>query len=199
MSLRVLLVDNFDSFTFNLVEALERLGARVSVFRNDVPADELLSRARDESQLILLSPGPGHPSEAGACLEVIDGARGELPVLGVCLGHQAILMRAGAEVGRAPEIVHGKASALEHDGRGPFAGLPSPLLVGRYHSLGAREVPARFTVHARVGPIVMAVSDREARQVGLQFHPESILTPRGDALLAGCLRFLQSTRAGGAP
>ena len=112
-----------------------------------------------------------------------------MPVLGVCLGHQAIVKEAGGVVDRADAVVHGKVSRLEHDGAGPFQGLPSPMLVGRYHSLATRELPPRFVVHAAIGSMAMAISDAGARQVGLQFHPESILTPGGDQLLQNLLAF----------
>ncbi len=186
---QVLFVDNFDSFTFNLVEAFERLGCDVRVFRNDVPAGFLTELAERSTGPVLfcLSPGPGRPEKAGSCLELIRRARARFPVFGVCLGHQALLQEAGAEVEAANEIVHGKASAIEHDGASLLAGLPSPLRVGRYHSLCVRNVPTRFTVHARLGTMAMAVSDEEALQFGVQFHPESLLTPQGDLILSNVL------------
>ncbi|MDP9423120.1 MAG: aminodeoxychorismate/anthranilate synthase component II [Pseudomonadota bacterium] len=183
----VLMIDNHDSFTFNIVEALERLGAKVRTVRNEIDPRDALDQALESRSLILLSPGPGRPEDAGCCLELIRLAEGKAPLLGVCLGHQAIVLEAGGEVVRAPEPVHGKVSLLEHDGEGPFAGLPNPLRIGRYHSLCTPNPPARFRVHARIGDMVMAISDREARQVGLQFHPESVLTPVGQKILANVL------------
>lgn len=187
MKRHVLLIDNLDSFTFNLVEAFERLGARVQVLRNSVAAHDALAIARERDSLIVLSPGPGRPEDAGSTLALIGLALGERPVLGICLGHQAIVSHAGGEVSRAPEPVHGKATLLRHDGAGPFAGLAAPVPVGRYHSLCTRRIPARFTVHAEVEGMAMAISDPEARQTGLQFHPESILTRGGDSILANVL------------
>ncbi|HEX8621826.1 MAG TPA: aminodeoxychorismate/anthranilate synthase component II [Allosphingosinicella sp.] len=187
MKRHVLLIDNLDSFTFNLVEAFERLGARVRVLRNSVAAADALAIARERDSLIVLSPGPGRPEDAGSTLALVGLALGERPVLGICLGHQAIVSQAGGEVVRAPEPVHGKASLLRHDGAGPFAGLAAPVPVGRYHSLCTRRIPERFTVHAEVDGMAMAISDSEARQTGLQFHPESILTRGGDAILANVL------------
>jgi anthranilate synthase/aminodeoxychorismate synthase-like glutamine amidotransferase len=187
MTRHVLLIDNLDSFTFNLVEAFERLGARVQVLRNTVAAAEALAIAREKGSLIVLSPGPGRPEEAGSTLELIGLALGERPVLGICLGHQAIVSHAGGEVVRAPEPVHGKACVLRHDGAGPFAGLAAPIPVGRYHSLCTRLIPSRFRIHAEVDGMAMAISDPGARQTGLQFHPESILTRGGDAILANVL------------
>jgi anthranilate synthase/aminodeoxychorismate synthase-like glutamine amidotransferase len=188
MTRDILLIDNLDSFTFNLVEAFQRLGCTVRTVRNRIAAGEALALAERLRALIVLSPGPGGPEGAGCCLELIERALGKLPLLGVCLGHQAIVQQAGGRVGRANEPVHGKASMLQHDGTGPFAGLSGPLRVGRYHSLCTRDVPQRFTVHAQIGGMAMAISDRAARQTGLQFHPESILTTHGDRMLGNILK-----------
>ena len=187
MSRNVLMVDNHDSFTFNIVEALERLGATVRTVRNEIAAAEAFDQARQDQALILLSPGPGRPEEAGCCMELISLAKGKVPLLGVCLGHQAIVLEAGGEVVRAPEVVHGKASLLEHDGEGPLGGLPNPIKIGRYHSLCTPNPPSRFRVHAAIGAMAMAISDSEAKQVGVQFHPESVLTPAGQRILANVL------------
>lgn len=189
MARNVLLLDNFDSFTFNLVEAFERLGAAVRVVRNTIAAADAIGIALERDSIILLSPGPGTPSEAGCLLDLVGLARGRVPVIGVCLGHQAIVEQAGGRVTRAHEPVHGKSWRVEHNASGAFAGLPNPLMVGRYHSLTTTDLPARFTVDAvSTGDrLIMAVSDLDARQVGLQFHPESILTPRGDRIIANLL------------
>lgn len=186
--MKVLLIDNLDSFTFNLVESLKRLGARVRVLRNTVAAADALAQAERDGATLMLSPGPGGPRDAGCCLELIALAKGRVPVIGICLGHQAIAEEAGATVTRAPAPVHGKATLVDHDGAGPFDGLPSPLRVARYHSLSVRNLPPRFTVHAEADGMIMAFSDPAARQAGLQFHPESILTTHGDAMLANLLR-----------
>ena len=187
MSRSVLFIDNFDSFTFNLVEAFERLGCEVTVLRNTVTAQDALARAERSNALVVLSPGPGKPRDAGCCLELIALAKGKVPLLGICLGHQAIVEEAGGTVTRAPEPVHGKTSLLDHDGRGPLQGLETPLGVGRYHSLCTRNLPARFCIHAEIDGMAMAISDPEAKQTGLQFHPESILTLKGDAILRNVL------------
>ncbi|MBA3677324.1 MAG: gamma-glutamyl-gamma-aminobutyrate hydrolase family protein [Sphingosinicella sp.] len=187
MTSNVLLIDNLDSFTFNLVEAFQRLGCMVRTVRNGIAAADALAMAEGSGALIVLSPGPGGPAGAGCCLELIGLAIGRVPLLGICLGHQAIVERAGGRICRADQPVHGKASLLEHDGAGPFAGLKAPLRIGRYHSLCTREVPGRFTVHAAIDGMAMAISDPVARQTGLQFHPESILTTYGDLLLANFL------------
>jgi anthranilate synthase/aminodeoxychorismate synthase-like glutamine amidotransferase len=183
----ILLIDNFDSFTFNLVEAFERLGARVVTLRNIIAAEEALALASKLKAGIVISPGPGRPEDAGCCMKLIRLAKGRLPGTGICLGHQAILCEGGAKLTRANPPVHGKASLIDHDGDGPFVGLATPLRLGRYHSLGVNEVPPRFTVHARADGMAMAVSDRNALQTGLQFHPESILTRDGDLILSNII------------
>ena len=190
MTRPVLLIDNLDSFTFNLVESFERLGAPVQVLRNRVDAATALAIAEAKDALIVLSPGPGRPEEAGCCLDLIRLVKARVPLLGVCLGHQAIVLEAGGTVARAPVPVHGKVSFLAHDGAGPLRGLASPLGIGRYHSLCTRDVPKRFAVHAEIDGMAMAISDPKARQAGLQFHPESILTRSGDRVLANILESL---------
>jgi anthranilate synthase component 2 len=183
----ILFIDNFDSFTFNLVESFERLGCEIAVLRNTVDAGAALARAERSRALVVLSPGPGKPRDAGSCLELIALAKGKVPLLGICLGHQAIVEEAGGKVERAPAPVHGKSSLLDHDGVGPMRGLDTPLTIGRYHSLCTRALPPRFRIHAEIDGMAMAVSDAEAKQTGLQFHPESILTLRGDAILRNVL------------
>ncbi|HEU0098099.1 MAG TPA: aminodeoxychorismate/anthranilate synthase component II [Allosphingosinicella sp.] len=198
MRRQVLLIDNLDSFTFNLVESFERLEAEVRVLRNSVPAAQAVAAAEARGALIVLSPGPGRPEEAGSILEIVRLARSRVALLGVCLGHQALVLESGGEVERAPMPVHGKASLLDHDGTGPFAGIEGPIHVGRYHSLCTRRVPPRFRVHAEVEGMAMAISDPGPRQFGLQFHPESILTRGGDAILANILACAgSSTDVGG--
>ena len=187
MSRNILMVDNHDSFTFNIVEALERLGATVRTVRNEIAAEDAFSQARQVNAIILISPGPGRPEEAGCSLELISLAKGKIPLFGVCLGHQAIVLEAGGEVVRAPEVVHGKASLLEHDGTGPFADVPNPIKIGRYHSLCTPDPPSRFRVHAAIDGMAMAISDDGAKQIGVQFHPESVLTPVGQQILGNVL------------
>jgi anthranilate synthase component 2 len=181
----VLFIDNFDSFTFNLVDELRRRGARVEVWRNDLAEEEALRRALalEEPRLIVLSPGPGTPAAAGCCVGLVRRAAGRVPLFGVCLGHQAIVEAFGGTVGPAGEVVHGKASRIRHDGVGLCAGLPLTFRAGRYHSLAALQVPDELQVTARSGEVVMAVEHRRHRIAGVQFHPESILTPLGGRLL----------------
>jgi anthranilate synthase component 2 len=190
MTRNVFMVDNHDSFTFNIVEALERLGASVHTVRNEIAADDAFARARQANAIILISPGPGRPEEAGCSMTLARLAKGKVPLFGVCLGHQAIVLEAGGEVVRAPEPVHGKASLLKHDATGPFADVPNPIKIGRYHSLCTPNPPPRFHVHAAIDGMAMAISDKAAKQVGVQFHPESVLTPGGQQILANVLDLL---------
>jgi anthranilate synthase component II len=177
----ILLIDNYDSFTYNLAHLFGALGADVTVRRNDeIDADE--AERLHPAQLVI-SPGPGRPSDAGATKEIIERLSASTPTLGVCLGHQAIVEVFGGEVGYARELLHGKASPVRHDGTGLFTGLPEPFDAGRYHSLAATRVPDTLqpTAYAEDGE-VMAVRHRELPVVGVQFHPESVLTPDGPAL-----------------
>jgi len=174
----ILLIDNYDSFTYNLAHLFGELGAEVTVLRNDaIDADGAEALAPTH---LVVSPGPGRPEDAGATPEILRRLAGTVPTLGVCLGHQAIVQVHGGEVGQARELVHGKATIVTHDGRGIFAGLPEDFLAGRYHSLAATSVPDVFEVSARSADgEVMAVRHRELPIDGVQFHPESVLTPHG--------------------
>jgi anthranilate synthase component II len=177
----ILLIDNYDSFTYNLAHLFGELGAEVVVRRNDA-IDEVESERLAPSHLVV-SPGPGLPADAGATEAIVRRLAPSTPTLGVCLGHQAIVEVFGGTVGPARELVHGKACAVRHDGRGLFTGLPDELEVGRYHSLAASSVPDELQVsaHADDGE-VMAVRHREFPVDGVQFHPESVLTPLGSAI-----------------
>jgi anthranilate synthase/aminodeoxychorismate synthase-like glutamine amidotransferase len=185
--MRVLMVDNYDSFTYNLVHLLEALGAEVVVRRNDeLTVDEAEALAPDR---LVVSPGPGRPEGAGRSVELIRGLGREVPTLGVCLGHQAIVEAFGGEVAQAHALLHGKASPLEHDGKGVFEGLPQEVEVGRYHSLAATRVPDELEVTARTPDgEVMGVRHRTLPIEGVQFHPESVLTPDGPRMLENFLR-----------
>jgi anthranilate synthase/aminodeoxychorismate synthase-like glutamine amidotransferase len=174
----ILLVDNYDSFTYNLAHLFAELGAEVDVRRNDQIDPDEAERLRPSH--LVISPGPGRPAESGATLEIVTRLAGRVPMLGVCLGHQAIVEAFGGEIGQARELVHGKASTIRHDGRGVYRGLPQDFEAGRYHSLAALRVPDILEVSA-TGPDgeVMGVRHRELRVEGVQFHPESVLTPLG--------------------
>ncbi len=177
----LLMLDNYDSFTYNLVHLFEELGAEVRVFRNDaITADEAEALAPTH---LVISPGPGRPENAGISVELIRRLGPRVPTLGVCLGHQAIVEAFGGEVGQARALLHGKASPVEHDGKGVFAGLPDTFDVGRYHSLAATTVPEELEVTSRTADgEVMGVRHRELPIEGVQFHPESVLTPLGPQL-----------------
>jgi para-aminobenzoate synthetase component 2 len=183
---RILVIDNYDSFVFNLVQYLGQLGVEVDVRRNDeVTVEE--ARVYDG---ILLSPGPGTPEDAGVCMEVVRACAGEVPILGVCLGHQAIAAVYGGVVDRAPELLHGKTSLVEHRGEGVLAGLPEPFTATRYHSLAVRPdtVPDVLEVTGTTDSgVIMALRHRELAVEGVQFHPESVLTEGGHQLLANWL------------
>lgn len=179
--MKLLMIDNYDSFTYNLVHLFEELGAEVVTVRNDaITPDEALALAPDR---LVVSPGPGRPKDAGVSVEVIRALGGTTKTLGVCLGHQAIVEAFGGDVGQAKALLHGKASVVTHDGLGVYAGLPDEVEVGRYHSLAATSVPETLTVTARTGDgEVMGVRHAELPIEGVQFHPESVLTPLGPAM-----------------
>ena len=188
MSARILVVDNYDSFVFNLVQYLYQLGAECEVLRND---EVSTAHARDGFDGVLLSPGPGTPEGAGVCIDMVRHcAATGVPVFGVCLGMQSMQVAYGGVVDRAPELLHGKTSLVEHEGRGVFAGLPSPFTATRYHSLAAEPgtVPGELEVTARTHDgIIMGLRHRELPVEGVQFHPESVLTEHGHRMLANWL------------
>jgi anthranilate synthase/aminodeoxychorismate synthase-like glutamine amidotransferase len=192
---RVLLIDNYDSFTYNLVQAFLVLGAEVDVHRND----QLTVAAALESEPthLVISPGPGRPDAAGVSLEMIAAFQQQIPILGVCLGHQSLVQHFGGRIVAAARLMHGKTSMIEHDGQALFAGLPQPCEVGRYHSLAVERdnIPAVLEVTARTtGGEIMGVRHRELPIEGVQFHPESVLTPEGDQLLNNFLQLKAGNR-----
>lgn len=185
----IYLLDNYDSFTFNLYQALRGLGAEVTVARNDqVTVDEVAALIPHLRGLVL-SPGPCTPAEAGITVPLVRRLAGRVPILGVCLGHQAIGAAFGGRVVRAPSLMHGKTSPIRHVGKGVFAGLPDPFVATRYHSLIVERssLPPVLEVTAEADGLIMGLRHRELDVEGVQFHPESILTPRGDDLLANFL------------
>jgi anthranilate synthase/aminodeoxychorismate synthase-like glutamine amidotransferase len=188
----ILVIDNYDSFTWNLVQYLEELGEKVEVSRNDAIDGDGIEARRPRA--LVLSPGPKTPDDAGVTLEAVRRFSGRLPILGVCLGHQAIGQAFGGRIGRARHVMHGKVSPVKHDGRGVFSGLPTPLTVTRYHSLAIEPatMPACLEVTATSDDgEVMGVRHRDLAVEGVQFHPEAILTEHGHALLRN---FLDRTR-----
>ncbi|WP_328524918.1 aminodeoxychorismate/anthranilate synthase component II [Kribbella sp. NBC_01510] len=184
--LRILVVDNYDSFVYNLVQYLQQLQADTTVLRNDEVTPDQVS----EYDGVLLSPGPGTPEEAGACVDIVKEKGGEVPIFGVCLGLQAIGVAYGGVVGRADELLHGKTSQVFHEGAGVLAGLPSPFTATRYHSLAIAQdtVPDELQVTARTeAGVIMAARHRDRPVEGVQFHPESVLTEGGHRMLANWL------------
>ena len=197
MSARVLLIDNYDSFTYNLVQAFLVLEAEVMVYRND--AIDVGTAAELDPTHLVISPGPGRPDDAGRSLEMIEAFAGTIPMLGVCLGHQCIVQHFGGEIVAAGVLMHGKTSRVEHDAYTLYRGLPNPFLAGRYHSLAAdrRRIPSTLQVTATTDvDEVMGVRHQELPIEGVQFHPESVLTPDGPTLLEN---FLYPERAAGLP
>ena len=188
MSARLLLIDNYDSFTYNLVQAFLVLGADVQVYRNDALSVE--AALQMDLTHLCISPGPGRPDDAGVSLEMIGAFMNRLPVLGVCLGHQSLVQACGGHIVAARRLMHGKTSMITHDQATIFTGLSNPLEVGRYHSLAAEadSLPGVLEVTARTeGGEIMGVRHRELPLEGVQFHPESVLTPEGNQLLANFL------------
>lgn len=193
----LIFIDNYDSFVYNLIDNITTLGARVSVYRNDVPVArvrEEVSRLKDEGRtpLLFLSPGPSHPLEAHNLMAFIETLMGEVPMLGVCLGHQALALALGGKVERCPEVVHGQSSLLTHTGRACFKGLPNPLSVGRYHSLYVSQLPSEMEEIATVHGLNMALYSEKLHLLSLQFHPESILSSFGPHILKQSLDCLES-------
>jgi para-aminobenzoate synthetase component II len=192
----ILVIDNYDSFVYNLVQYMAELGAEVTVRRNDeVSVAQVAAMAPDG---VLVSPGPGHPRDAGNCVEIIRycGEQG-IPMFGVCLGHQALGEAFGATIDRAPELLHGRSSLVDHEGVGVFVGVSNPLVVGRYHSLVVKDenLPAEFRVTARSHGLIMGMRHRTLPLEGVQFHPESVLTQDGYRMLANWLEECGSTDA----
>ena len=183
----ILLIDNYDSFTYNLYQYLSELGARVRVFRNDKITPEEITRLKPER--IVISPGPGRPEDGGISMECIRRFGPAVPVLGVCLGHQCIGQVYGGKVVSAPTLMHGKVSAISHDGRGVFKDIPNPFEATRYHSLIVERklLPDCLEVAAETGGLVMGLRHKEFKVAGIQFHPESILTAPGKKILGNFL------------
>ena len=188
----IILIDNYDSFSYNLVQALTGIGAEVKVFRNDAIGIEEVGRLAPDA--IVISPGPCTPKEAGISVDVIKRYSGAMPILGVCLGHQSMGVAFGATVSNAQRIMHGKTSMIRHDGTGLYQGLPNPFQAGRYHSLAILKntlPPALIADASSEDSEIMGMHHREHPSYGVQFHPESILTPSGKLLLRNFLRIVE--------
>ncbi|EIA3112448.1 aminodeoxychorismate/anthranilate synthase component II [Vibrio cholerae] len=193
----ILFIDNFDSFTYNLVDQFRSLGHVVTIYRNNLSADAIEQALQQlDNPVVVLSPGPGAPSEAGCMPELLQRLKGKVPMIGICLGHQAIVEAYGGVVAGAGEIIHGKVSMMEHQNHAIYRGLPSPLAIARYHSLVATQVPSALTVTAEVNGLVMSVVNEADKVCGFQFHPESIMSTHGATLLANAIDWaLSSTQA----
>ena len=186
---KVLFIDNFDSFTYNLVDEFGKRNCPTKVYRADTPLEELIKVAEEfKPDLLVLSPGPGTPAKAGVTLKALDYFKDKLPIFGVCLGHQSIVEYFGGKVGHAPEVMHGKSSKITHDGVGVFEGLENPLHAGRYHSLSAMTMPDCLVQTAQYEGIVMGLQHKDLPIHGVQFHPESVLTPTGGKIIENITR-----------
>ncbi|OCG43539.1 anthranilate phosphoribosyltransferase [Gilliamella sp. Choc4-2] len=186
----ILFIDNIDSFTYNLVDQLRNSKHCVTIYRNTIPANVIIEKlSQMQNPILMLSPGPGAPSDAGCMPELLKRLKGKLPIIGICLGHQAIVESYGGSIVPAGDILHGKASLIEHDEQAMFKGLPNPLPVARYHSLKGENIPKTLTINALCNNIVMAVRNDEDRVCGFQFHPESILTIQGAELLEQTIKW----------
>jgi anthranilate synthase/aminodeoxychorismate synthase-like glutamine amidotransferase len=194
---KVLFIDNFDSFTYNLVDDFCKRDCRARVYRADTGLDELKRVAEEyEPDLLVISPGPGTPDTAGVSLTALDHFKDKLPVFGVCLGHQVIVQYFGGKIGHAPEPMHGKPSRVIHNGKDIFSGVENPLQAGRYHSLCALELPDCLEKTAEFEGIVMGVRHKELPIFGVQFHPESILTPAGGKIIENILSIAVAEKIG---
>lgn len=186
----ILFIDNFDSFTYNLVDQFRTLGHEVTIYRNSLSAKTIEQAVKQlENPVVVLSPGPGAPSEAGCMPELIQRLKGKVPMIGICLGHQAIVEAYGGTVAGAGEIIHGKVSMMVHDNHPTYQNLPSPFAIARYHSLVATHVSDALTVTAQVDGLVMSVVEENHKVCGFQFHPESIMTTYGATLLENTIRW----------
>lgn len=193
---KILLIDNFDSFTYNLVDEFEKRGCKVSVYRNNVPMKKFAEIAKEfKPDLIVISPGPGNPASAGNIIPIIKEYSGKIPIFGVCLGEQAIIEAFGGIVGKAEETIHGKPSNVIHNESALFEGIPKEFECGRYHSLAGQRIPNELEVTAKSSSgIIMGVSHKKFFVEGIQFHPESILTPYGGKMIENLLKKLEEKK-----
>lgn len=197
--INLVLIDNQDSFTYNLVDELRVLGVNLTVFRNTVTITKVLDKleaySKLSSTLLMLSPGPGAPSSAGNMPDILKAAQGNYPVLGICLGHQAIVEHYNGQVSRAEAVMHGKSSAMTHSYKEVFKALPNPMSIARYHSLAATKVPDCLQIIAEINGLPMAVLHETDKMLGFQFHPESVLTCQGSQLLLQAMKYLVDAKA----
>ncbi|AWX13311.1 anthranilate synthase component II [Mergibacter septicus] len=192
---KIIFLDNFDSFTYNLVDQFRVLGHQVTVYRNDCDLELLIQQVCQPDTLLALSPGPGTPQQAGNMMALIQAVKTQVPIIGICLGHQALIEAFGGKVIHAGEVLHGKVSKITHDQQAMFSGLVQPLPVARYHSLMGSKLPAELVVNAEYNGIVMAIRHQKLPICGFQFHPESILTVHGGKLLQQAIEWLLLKRS----
>ncbi len=193
----IVILDNFDSFTYNLVDEFRSKNFPVKIFRNSIAAETIFAEiSKTKNPILVISPGPGTPSEAGCLMKLISLCHRKIPMLGICLGHQAICQFYGAKIVPAEELVHGKASQIDHAGTPPFDGIPTPIAFARYHSLVATKIPPSLEVIASANRVAMAVRNKADKVVAFQFHPESIMSPAGAALLENSIKFLTESDGG---
>jgi len=196
-NVKILFIDNFDSFTYNLVDEFCKRDCIAKVYRSDIAEEKLKEISQQfEPDMVVISPGPGNPDSAGVSLWAVDYFKDKLPILGVCLGHQVIVQYFGGEIGKCGVPVHGKGSRINHDETGVFESIENPMQVGRYHSLCAQKVPACLNKTAQYEGIVMGVQHRDLDIYGLQFHPESILTPGGGKIIENMINIAIKSRIG---
>ncbi len=188
----ILLIDNFDSFTYNLVEEFVKKGCKVMVYRNNFPMEKLYEVIKKSNiRLIVISPGPGTPKQAGNSIRIVKEFKGVIPIFGVCLGHQAIVEAFGGKVDSAGEIIHGKPSKITHDGKKIYMGLEQNLKVGRYHSLAGKKIPDELEITAKSKEgVIMGVRHKKYFVEGVQFHPESIMTPSGEKMIENLINLV---------
>ncbi len=190
--MKILLIDNFDSFTYNLVDEFAKRGCQVRVYRNRTELSILKDIINEFSpQLMVLSPGPSHPQKAGISIQLIQEYYWQVPIFGVCLGHQCLVEAFRGRVSSCPEIMHGKPSSIRHKGQGIFKNISNPFQAGRYHSLAVTRLPNEFEVTASSGEIIMGIQHQQYPLFGVQFHPESILTPMGGKIIANLLEVIK--------
>ena len=196
-NVKILFIDNFDSFTYNLVDEFCKRDCIAKVYRSDIGEEKLREISQQfDADMVVISPGPGNPDSAGVSLWAVDYFKNKLPILGVCLGHQVIVQYFGGVVDKCGVPVHGKGSRINHDGTGIFEGIENPMQVGRYHSLCAKTLPACLTKTAEFEGIVMGVKHRDLDVYGVQFHPESILTPGGGKIIENMINIAIKSRIG---
>ncbi len=193
-SAHILLIDNFDSFTYNLVDQFRILGLKTSIYRNHIPYQKIINIIQDYiNPILVFSPGPSTPDKAGNMPELIQHFKGKLPILGICLGHQAIIEAYGGSIGKANQIFHGKTSNITTTPHPVFSGLSNPLIVGRYHALIGTKIPKSLKIIAKHQNQIMSIAHKTDKTIGYQFHPESILTTQGETLLKNTIKWLLSS------